>query len=675
MNIGKKQWLNYERATEKEWLMANGRSGFCGSTVVGANSRKYHGLLIGALSSPEERYLILSKLCETLIIEGEEYPLSTTKYEDKIDEGYKYQQSFYYDGIPMYRYLVKDTIIDKKIVMEYKKNTVIVEYTINNGVNKSSINIEPWMCFKKPEQCNKEENLRFIVNKQKNGFHLKPMLNKNIDINIFLTEVETIVHTDYITNKVFYDVDIATGDNYLDNFYVPGIMKISLEPYEVKKLYLVCTIEKEININPQKIMASQKERINKFKAIFNEDRILAKYLPLAADSFIVERDSIDSKTVLAGYPWFLDWGRDTMIALVGLTMVTNRLDDAKSILKSFSIYEKDGLIPNMFPHNGQDPIYNTVDASLWYVHAVYNYVLYSNNAAALDFVNKEIYPTIKNIINAYEKGTKFNIKMDEDGLISAGSGLDQVTWMDVRFDDIVVTPRHGKPVEINALWYNALKIAALLDKKFGGEDFEHYEDLSQKVKKSFNEKFWNEKEQCLYDVIKNDSYDDSIRPNQIWATSLPFTILSKEKEKLVVNKVFENLYTPYGLRSLSKDHKDYHGIYSGKLQDRDMAYHQGTVWAFPIGAFFSAYCKVNDYHKETMEFVNSLLRDLETHMEDQCLGTIAEIFDGDSPHLPRGCYSQAWSVGEILRFYYECILGNIHTLNSNCKEIFSAIHC
>lgn len=662
MNFGEKQWLSYERAIEKEWLMGNGRSGFCGTTVVGANSRKYHGLLIGALTSPEERYMILSKLSETLKIGEKQYILSTTKYEDKTVEGFNYQQSFRYDGIPQYRYMINGTFIDKKIVMEYKKNTVIVEYNIINGKDKAIIDIEPWMCFRKPEHCNSEENLQFITNKKEKGFHLKPILKENIDINIFLSEGRILEHKEYITKNIFYDVDITTGDNYLDKFYVPGIMEISIEPYESKTVYVVCTIEKEINIDPSKVIEHEQKRISNLMSTFQDNRVLAKYLPLTADSFIVDRDSINSKTVLAGYPWFLDWGRDTMIALVGLTMATNRLEDAKAIIKSFSVYEKDGLIPNMFPHDGKEPIYNTVDASLWFIHAVYNYLLYSNNEESKKFVKNEIYPTIKNIVNGYEKGTKFNIKMDKDGLILAGSGLDQVTWMDVRFDNVVVTPRHGKPVEINALWYNALRIVALLDKKFGENNFEHYEKIADKAKESFNKKFWNEKDQCLYDVINDDKCDNSIRPNQIWAVSLPFTMLSRDKEKLVVKKVFEKLYTPYGLRSLSKDHKDYKGIYIGKLKDRDMAYHQGTSWAFPLGALLSAYCKVYDYDKEAVEFVDSLLRDMETHIEDQCLGTIAEIFDGDSPYIGRGCYSQAWSVGEILRVYYECVLGNIYKL-------------
>ncbi|MDU3019275.1 MAG: amylo-alpha-1,6-glucosidase [Clostridium perfringens] len=671
MKFGKKDWTNYDRGIEKEWMLTNGISGFCGGTAIGANCRKYQGLLVACTNSPEERYMILSNLNEEININGKLHQLSSCKYTDKIVDGFKNLQGFYYDGLPHFRFFVDGVVINKKIAMEYGKNTVVIEYDILNGSKESKIKIEPLFTFRNPGVCSGEENLKFSKTVDKNKIQLIPQLNEDINIRFFTYGGKIVDKSEKIVDKIYYDVDKSTGDKFLDKCYIPGTVEINLNPKERKKVYLLCTIENEESFDCEKIIENEEKRINSLKNTFDDSRILAKYLPIAGDQFIVNRESINGKTILAGYPWFLDWGRDAMIAINGLTLSTGRLEDAKDIIRSFSLYEKDGLIPNMFPGEGKEPLYNTVDASLWFINAVYNYLLYANSDEALEFVEKEVYGTIKNIIKAYKEGTEFSIKMDEeDSLINAGSGLDQVTWMDVRVNGIVVTPRHGKPVEINALWYNALKIAALLKDKFEKEEKNEYEELAQKVKSSFTNAFWNEDGKYLYDVVNDHEKDHSLRPNQIWAVSLPFTMLDREKEKYIVQKVFEELYTPYGLRSLSRDHKDYHGIYIGKLFDRDMAYHQGTTWAFPLGGFFTAYCKVNDYSKESVELVDSLMSDMEDHIQDQCLGSIAEIFDGDNPYRARGCYSQAWSVGEMLRVYYEDILGNHKKLKKVHKDIF-----
>lgn len=671
MKFGKKDWTNYDRGIEKEWMITNGISGFCGGTAIGANCRKYQGLLVACTNSPEERYMILSNLNEEININGKLHQLSSCKYTDKIVDGFKNLQGFYYDGLPHFRFFVDGVVINKKIAMEYGKNTVVIEYDILNGSKESKIKIEPLFTFRNPGVCSGEENLKFSKTVDKNKIQLIPQLNEDINIRFFTYGGKIVDKSEKIVDKIYYDVDKSTGDKFVDKCYIPGTVEINLNPKERKKVYLLCTIENEESFDCEKIIENEEKRINSLKNTFDDSRILAKYLPIAGDQFIVNRESINGKTILAGYPWFLDWGRDAMIAINGLTLSTGRLEDAKDIIRSFSLYEKDGLIPNMFPGEGKEPLYNTVDASLWFINAVYNYLLYANSDEALEFVEKEVYGTIKNIIKAYKEGTEFSIKMDEeDSLINAGSGLDQVTWMDVRVNGIVVTPRHGKPVEINALWYNALKIAALLKDKFEKEEKNEYEELAQKVKSSFTKAFWNEDGKYLYDVVNDHEKDHSLRPNQIWAVSLPFTMLDREKEKYIVQKVFEELYTPYGLRSLSRDHKDYHGIYIGKLFDRDMAYHQGTTWAFPLGGFFTAYCKVNDYSKESVELVDSLMSDMEDHIQDQCLGSIAEIFDGNNPYRARGCYSQAWSVGEMLRVYYEDILGNHKKLKKVHKDIF-----
>ncbi|MBU3133023.1 amylo-alpha-1,6-glucosidase [Clostridium gasigenes] len=670
MRFSKNSFSSYDRGIEKEWILTNGRSGFSGSTIIGANSRKYHGLLIAAIKSPDERYMVLPKVEETLILNNKLYPLTSTKYIGETIEGFKNLQSFTHEGIPTYRYLACGVDIQKRVFLQYGKNTAIIEYKIKGNGQEGILKLTPFVSFRNPGECSSLDNLTFEKTITEKGFKLIPKTKKDIKINLFATSGETKDEEEIFTDYVFYDVDITSGDKCIEQYYIPGSIEIEFNEDTEKTVYFIATIEKEIPTNIEEIVEQEEIRIEKLKNTFNDDRPIAKYLPLGADNFIVDRDSINSKTILAGYPWFLDWGRDTMIAITGLTMSTNRLEDAKDILKSFSLYEKNGLIPNMFPDFGQEPLYNTVDASLWYVKGIYDYLLYSDSEESVTFIKDEIYPTIKKIIDSYKKGTDFSIGMKDDYLIWAGDGLDQVTWMDVRVNDIVVTPRHGKPVEINALWYNALKITSLLANKFGDSEGNEYEELAIKVKNSFENKFWNEKDKCLYDVVSDNESDASIRPNQIWAVSLPFSILDREKEKAVVNTVYKELYTPYGLRSLSRNHEDYKPMYIGKLFERDMAYHQGTVWGFPLGGFLTAYCKVNDYSKESVEFVDNCLKDMESHIQDQCLCGIAEIFDGEAPHHGRGCYTQAWSVGEIIRVYYEDVLGNIDKLNKVHTKLF-----
>ncbi|MBU3103633.1 amylo-alpha-1,6-glucosidase [Clostridium gasigenes] len=670
MRFSKNSFSSYDRGIEKEWILTNGRSGFSGSTIIGANSRKYHGLLIAAIKSPDERYMVLPKVEETLILNNKLYPLTSTKYIGETIEGFKNLQSFTHEGIPTYRYLACGVDIQKRVFLQYGKNTAIIEYKIKGNGQEGILKLTPFVSFRNPGECSSLDNLTFEKTITERGFKLIPKTKKDIKINLFATSGETKDEEEIFTDYVFYDVDITSGDKCIEQYYIPGSIEIEFNEDTEKIVYFIATIEKEIPTNIEEIVEEEEIRIEKLKNTFNDDRPIAKYLPLGADNFIVDRDSINSKTILAGYPWFLDWGRDTMIAITGLTMSTNRLEDAKDILKSFSLYEKNGLIPNMFPDFGQEPLYNTVDASLWYVKGIYDYLLYSDSEESVTFIKDEIYPTIKKIIDSYKKGTDFSIGMKDDYLIWAGDGLDQVTWMDVRVNDIVVTPRHGKPVEINALWYNALKITSLLANKFGDSEGNEYEELAIKVKNSFENKFWNEKDKCLYDVVSDNESDASIRPNQIWAVSLPFSILDREKEKAVVNTVYKELYTPYGLRSLSRNHEDYKPMYIGKLFERDMAYHQGTVWGFPLGGFLTAYCKVNDYSKESVEFVDNCLKDMESHIQDQCLCGIAEIFDGEAPHHGRGCYTQAWSVGEIIRVYYEDVLGNIDKLNKVHTKLF-----
>lgn len=469
----------------------------------------------------------------------------------------------------------------------------------------------------------------------------------------------------------------ATGEQFVRAGVLPESEKTPDGEWSRRRSRVMLEQAADRFVGPQtahKFVAKAREYYAEVEAQAGYSDEFARRLCLDADHFLVNRKSTGKRTVLAGLPWFTDWGRDTMIAFTGLTLCTGRFDEAEQILQTFAMYVHHGMIPNMFPDDGSSPLYNTADASLWYFYAVYKYLEYFGKRGkekyeeAKSFIRKEIYPVLVQILDGYEHGTDFSIFMRKDGLLHAGSDLDQITWMDVRVGDLVVTPRHGCPVEINALWYNALRIGARLAQDFGDEENrKHYEFLADRVHDIYEDKFWNEESGCLYDVVGTNSMengesaedinDPSIRPNQLYAVSLPYSLLSVEKEKAVVDVCLEKLYIGTGIRSLSPDHPDYHGQYRGALAKRDLSYHQGTAWGFLMGTFITAYAKVYKDAPDCHERLLKLIEPVKIHQsEANCIGGICEVFEGDDEHLGRGCYTQAWSTGEVLRAYVEDIL-------------------
>ena len=655
---GRSFWRTIEEGNELSWMIGNGIGGYANHTVSGGGAMCFHGYLIASLNPPVNRQLIFTRTQEIIEVQGREYDLTSQQYIGVSKDGQKYLEKFTFDSVPEYTYRVEDIYLKKTIAVEYGHNTAVVCYEIENGSEACKLRVVPLFNYRGYADVSEKGDLNFktIVNDKE--LSLIPEKNKDITIDFYTSDgvyydrglIPTSMATPnyLIEENHFYMIDHRTGFLGVDNHYTPYEVQLELEPYEKKKFYVKCTIEKLNDKSGFEIVREYKERAEGLVKKANLNDSLADNLVKAADHFIVNRESTGLKTILAGFPWFTDWGRDTMIAFEGLTLVTKRFDDAREILESFAKYIKNGLVPNVFPDANTEPMYNTVDASLWYFQATYQYLNYTGDKEDYDFIKEKIYPKLKEIFKAYSTKTDFSIGMDEDGLIFAGDGLDQVTWMDVRVGDLVVTPRHGKPVEINALWYNALKIMEKLSKYYG-EDYEVYRKLSVKVKESFERKFWNEKNQCLYDVV--DENDDKIRPNQIWAVSLPFAILDKEKEKKIVDTVYKHLYSTYGLRSLSFMDKDFKKQYIGKLIDRDKAYHMGTTWAFLIGGFITAYCKVNNYSKEAITRAKEMCDVFQDTMRDGCINGIAEIFDGETPITGRGCYTQAWSVAEVLRAY------------------------
>lgn len=649
--FGKADLRTINEGDKREWVMSNGIGGYSSGSVINSGFRKHHGYLVMSKKAPVERFLVFTRTTEKFIINKAEYNFRTQRYKDHVDNGFLFLDEFSFENYPVFTYRVFDTVLVKSIAPDFGHNTVAVTYNVKNGKDESTLYITPMFNFRDHGEVSLSSgfNMQFDVVENGSTITLSPKSDA-VKINFFSSMGTYVDSPEKYSKNHAYDFEINTGDDRVDDHFQPKRIMINLKPFQEVSFYMICSTENIPNKTGFDIVNEYSERMDKLvsKASLNDS--FANNLVKAADMFITKRESTKLKTILAGLPWFTDWGRDTMISLQGLTLVTKRFDDAREILESFSKYEKNGLIPNMFPDNGSNPIYNTVDASLWYFYSSYKYTEYTGD---YKFIEERIYPCLKRIIEAYRLGTDFNIGMDSDYLIHAGSNLDQITWMDVRVNNVVVTPRHGKPVEINALWYNALKIMEEFAIKFGDNDL-YYKDLAAHVKKSFNKKFYNPKFECLYDVV--DPYDESIRPNQIFALSLPFKILDKDKAEKVFSTVYKHLYNVYGLRSLSCFDSRFKPVCKGKLIDRDMAYHMGTTWAFLIGGFIDAYTYVHDYSKASIKEAERMLKEFETHMNNGCINGISEIFDGLIAGEQRGCYTQAWSVAEVLRAYYENVI-------------------
>lgn len=662
-----KDWTTFKEGIKREWAVTNGIGGYAGSSMIGAHSRTHQGYLIASLHAPIERYLVFSKINETATVGTSTVSFETSQHRASgktvYTEGQKFLTSFIYDGSVHYTYETDNFSFEKHITLKRNANVCAVSYELTAGDSDCTFTLTPLFNYREHSESSTPDTLRFETFTEDRTFYLVPEKNKDIAIR-FQTSEGT-----FSERKTVYDVDmqlqieVDLETDGLDCHYCPVDLSIAVPANTTKKVSILCSIG-DVNERPAPVSGTEAFSILEENARCHAELFekagyhdsFANQLVLASDQFLTYRESTKMMTVLAGLPWFTDWGRDTMIAFTGLTLCTKRFKEAEEILLTFARYIRHGIVPNMFPDDNMPPLYNTVDASLWYFYAVYQYLHYNPAAEAEAFVKEQIFPHLKEIISAYEKGTDFSIYMEDDGLIHAGSGLDQITWMDVRIGDWVATPRHGKPVEINALWYNALRIMESLCEKFD-EDASAYRTRAEQVKESFNAKFWDSANQCLFDVVDGDEPDDHIRPNQVYAVSLPFSLLPEEQEKAVVALVEKELFVGCGLRSLAPDHPDYHGIYCGALAKRDAAYHQGTAWGFLLGGFFSAYMKVNHHSSSAAANAVRMLEPVRKHLSDSgCIGSISEIFDGDTPHNPRGCYAQAWSVGEVLRCYCEDIL-------------------
>ena len=600
----------------QRFLLTNGLGGYASLTRDFTVDRCDAGVFVAALRAPDLRINMVSGIKETLD-SGEDF----------------LSQHFSLDPVPCWIYKAGDVIVQRQLALGYGENTGCLSYRIENtGKEERIFTATPVLKLSpKEDPIEKEKPVTADPHRITDGTYTL-YIKATADTCTYPAQW----HTEY------YPEDEKDGRAEKGLAFTCVDYAVTVKPGQAATLELVFGCRENLPTAEAVIRSAIDRKKGLLAACPFRDPI-ARHLYMAADAYIVDRHSTGEKTIIAGYPLFSDWGRDTMIALSGCTLATGRYSDAKSILKTFLAYEKEGLVPNLFPEGGVEPRYNTVDAALLLIDCLWQYY---SRTGDLPFI-KEAYPVMKRIVKAYRAGTKHGIGMDEDGLIFAGQGLDQVTWMDVCVDGVLPTPRHGKPVEINAYWYNALQI---LDRFAGllGEDPADYALLAEKVKASFLEKFWLE-EGYLKDVLSGTKADRQLRCNQIWAVSMSFTMLPADKEKAVVEAAEKHLLTKRGLRTLAPNDPEYHGYYGGKQFDRDMAYHQGTAWVFPMGAWCRAFLKVGG----TAEALLDRLSEMEDMLTEGCIGQLPEIYDGDRPYAGKGCYAQAWSVGEMLRVYEE----------------------
>lgn len=665
-----KEKLNIEEGIKREWVITNGLGGYASSTILGVNTRKYHGLLVAPLNPPGSRNLILSKLDESIEIDGKSYGLFTNMCKNYVSDGYKYLERFEKEYIPIFTYKVEDVEIKKFICMEHGKNTVAVLYTIKNGDHTGKFTVAPIINFRDFHSTTKDYdfNLKQDITENK----VKIVVNERSTIPIYMnmTEGKYIKHEHDIFRNMYYIEEEKRGLGSEENLVVPGRYEIELKPNEEKCITFVCSLENNIEeIDARNLINKEIIRITsliydsylldeKNKNSQNPDyKEMIKNYIIASDNFVVYRPSFALYTLIAGYPWFLDWGRDTLISFEGILLIPRRFKIAKEVLLTCIRDIKYGLVPNGYSGYDGRPLYNSVDSSLLLFEQVKKYLNYTQD---YEFFKNNLYEVLIKIIDSYASGINLdnnNIYLDEDGLISSGTPDTQNTWMDAKIGSVAITPRNGKAIEINALWYNALKIMEEFTKLYNDKELsKKYASMARKCKTSFNEKFYNKKRKSLYDVL----VDGKIRPNQLAALSLSYQVIDPGSEvaKEIFNTVTKKLLTPYGLKTLAKGEPCYRDVYEGDNVKRDMSYHQGITWPWLLGMYSDSYKNIikaekNKKEKQRMEeeynkFVEGVENTFIKEMyENSTVGSISELYDSTKPYLAKGSIAQAWSVAEV----------------------------
>jgi predicted glycogen debranching enzyme len=654
-----------ESLLTREWLVTNGLGGYASGTVSGVATRRYHGLLIAALPSPLGRMMMFNHLTEQIQLpDGEVLQLSG---EERTDQGLEMPGAHYLSvfrleaGLPVWRYEIKGMVLEKQLYLLHLQNTVHITYRLISGASPVQLALRPSMHFR-PHEGSVGEPLQgpyaLTIIGDRYEIAGSPELPP-LRLMVYEEKPALTVAGDIVKN-IFYRIEASRGYDAQGVLWSPGYFTSALSPG--RSATLVASTEPwniVLALTPDEALAAECERRERLlRAAHQKARIgTAAELILAADQFIITpagrvEDAArahaagdEVRTVIAGYHWFTDWGRDTMISLEGLALATGRHIEAGWILRTFAYYVRDGLIPNMFPEGEQHGLYHTADATLWFFHALDRYLAHTHDRETL----KLLLPKLRDMVDHHLRGTRFGIHVDpQDGLLCQGERDYQLTWMDAKVGDWVVTPRRGKAVEINALWYNALRLlAGWIHAEQGDEAARALVEHAEQARRSFNERFWYAPGGYLYDVVDGEQGDDSAcRPNQVLAISLRYPILEPSRWLSVLEVIRQRLLTPVGLRSLAPGHPDYKPTYDGDLRARDAAYHQGTVWGWLIGPFIDAWLKV---YPDDRAGARRFLQGFVPHLGEACIGSISEIFDAEPPFSPRGCIAQGWSVAEALR--------------------------
>jgi predicted glycogen debranching enzyme len=612
---------DFARASTYEWLETNGTGGYASSSIVFANTRRYHGMLVAGSATRSDRTVLVSKLDETILAGGASFELGCSQFPGVIHpKGHAMLERFERDLFPAATFRAGGVTLRKTIVAPRGENTIIVLYEVVEAAAPFELRLRPFLAGR---------DYHSLVDR---ATWSQPLVHIRVDGARFEAQPDWWTGFEYALEKergLPDREDLFTPGSYVVPLQAGSVLPVALSTDDVTGRDLLAVIAAE-RARREALVASARDP-------------LERTLTLAADQFIIRREH-GLETVIAGYHWFGDWGRDTMISLHGLAYTTHRFDDARNILRRFLAVASKGMIPNRFPEGSDTPAYNSVDAGLWLFVAVW---CYFDCAWDVDFVRKEAVPVLLDMIRALDRGTRFNIHVDDDGLLFAGASGVQLTWMDAKVGDDVITPRRGKPVEVNALWYNALRIAARLT------DSEELSQRADAVRDAFERYFWNEGAGCCYDVLAPP--DPSIRPNQLLALSLPFPLLSGPRAESVLRVCEEKLLTPVGLRTLAPGDPAYRGHLLGDQRARDSAYHQGTVWPWLLGPYIAALVRVRG--DEGRAEARRIIEGFTPHLGEAGVGTISEVFDGDAPHAPRGCIAQAWSVAELLRVWLEEVNG------------------
>lgn len=647
MNIFGEECRNLARALSLEWLETNGRGGFASGTVAAANTRRYHALLLTARKPPGDRVVLVNHVEEWLDIDGQSFPLTTNLYPDAVHPtGFERCTGFALDPWPVWTYEAGGVSIQREVFCVRGRELVVLRWRMKGKTKRSvTLRVRPKLTGRDYHALHHEnEVLAAGASAEAGQVRWQPYRDLPAVTAWHTGEYR---HAPEWYRRVEFPIERQRGLDYLEDWWSPGELKFELNRGAAD---LVLTSESVGAVDVSSLAKLERTRRTRGEARCKSADPLVRRLWCATEAYLVEREA--RQTVVAGYPWFTDWGRDAFISLPGLCLVTGRYQTAWQVIESFAVHVSEGMIPNRFPDSGEQPEYNTIDASLWFVHAVERLLTYTKKTEPVRTV---AWPAIKQILDGYRKGTRYGIRLDRDGLIAGGVHGVQLTWMDAKVGDWVVTPRHGKPVEIQALWIRALTVGEALARKFGEPAYaERCRQDRRAATDSFRRRFWHESGGYLFDVVDGPDGDDaSIRPNQLYAVALCDDLVTEDQAKRVLDVVETHLLTPVGLRTLSPTDPHYRPRYEGGVPERDGAYHQGTVWPFLLGVFVTAWLKVRGRHWGQKVRARSFLDGLAAHLNEGCLGQISEIFDADAPHQPRGCPAQAWSVAEPLRALVE----------------------